>query len=108
MRHGVISKGFVGNGIVGKALLLDIVGGMDMLSFSNIDESLVGARVVARGVRMRLAIGILMLLDELLMVVVLVMVVVVLIVLLLQLVVPKISSLRQAASGWVLPGVTHT
>ncbi len=49
--NGIIGKGLVGNGIVGKTLLLDIVGGMDMLSFSNIDESFVGARVVARGLR---------------------------------------------------------
>ena len=80
-------------GLLGKGLILAVVGGMDVFSFDNIHKSLVRARVVARGLRMRLAMEMLRLLEGLLVKVVLlvevVKLVVVVIILLLRLVVSK-------------------
>ena len=88
-------KGLVTVPLVGKALLLVVVGGMDVFSIGNIDKCLVRARVVARGLRMRLAMEVLGLLEGLLVEVVLLvkvvkLVVVVVIVLLSRLIVSKI------------------
>ena len=102
-------------GLLGKGLILAVVGGMDVFSTGDIDKCLVRARVVARGLRMRLAMEVLGLLEGLLVevvklveVVLLVkvvkLVVVVVIVLLSRLVSSKIFSpatrgLRQAPPG---------
>ena len=80
-RYNDIDKEDCGTyGVTGKGWILNVVGGIDRLSGDNINDSLGHARVVARGLGRRLAMGVLMLVEVVLLVAVVLLVEIVLLV----------------------------